>query len=879
MAYKLKYYKTIDDTRLNIYEKDGVAAAMEIGKVVQGLALEIQGQQDDITAPIVKTSLTMTFCDAPDLEEGKKCGHWEEFYTPDSTRWLVELLTINDDGSADVEWQGFITPDSYSDELVYRGSVTIIARDNIGHLSDFDFDATGNGAGMLTVKELLQEAWAKIEQPMGLTFDDRDDAVWLECEGVKIYDMMLNASVFEGKTWGDAVAVVLDSCGLCMRFVGLGKVAVCAVRSLPLLGYSRADAATKSYPTFLTGATRELDPACRRIEEVADYDVESGVSFPGVTGDDFTGEQYECPFDSENVFGEHTTTNIPVWPVANKSDVGWSNPMPTKTLFLNQAAYNMEIRSEGNMFLAVNTAEERHVQFGQYVTIQPMSLSLTLGRYFSRMESSLLWAWFVNGASFNVAVTFDQNDIQYYFDGSSWTTEYTTLTLKRQENIVQIDLNAGSLSGQGLLRIHILKITADWEWDVSNGEGMYIEVIGGITIGYSAAVVSKNSVRTIYDDSNNVIIYKAPELAPAMDDVSLPGIIRNGIFLPSGDTYLAARTWSWDGTGAQQLAVYKHLQLLPFHAKPNNLITGTIVDTTIRRIRTIWLFEDKEHLLLSGQFNILTGRLENAILREFARYENMWGDITDTASLPDVETSEATTGSRGVSSSGATTVTTTTVNIGGSGASNLADLGDVNVEDIEAGSVLMFNGTKWVDVKPEYATKADIQTVSDKIDQMWRLDSEGNVWTDRNVYSTKQIAAGGKASGEDGGTAETGVQAIQVGGTLYQPEDGIVTLPETAQGIESIGDAEDVDVADVQDGDTLVYNGDTGMFENRPSTYVHNQNTASAEWKIVHGMGKYPAVAVIDSAGTVVYGDITYNDQDTVTLTFAAAFSGKATLN
>ena len=61
--------------------------------------------------------------------------------------------------------------------------------------------------------------------------------------------------------------------------------------------------------------------------------------------------------------------------------------------------------------------------------------------------------------------------------------------------------------------------------------------------------------------------------------------------------------------------------------------------------------------------------------------------------------------------------------------------------------------------------------------------------------------------------------------------------------------------------------------------FVHSQNTASAVWTITHGLGKYPAVTVIDSAGTEVIGDVNHIDTNTVQITFSAAFSGKAYFN
>lgn len=74
MAYSLRYWynnKLTDGKviRLEIYKKDSAAAAMEIGDVVQGLSLNIDGGEDNIDAPIVSTSLVMTFCDAYDHPE------------------------------------------------------------------------------------------------------------------------------------------------------------------------------------------------------------------------------------------------------------------------------------------------------------------------------------------------------------------------------------------------------------------------------------------------------------------------------------------------------------------------------------------------------------------------------------------------------------------------------------------------------------------------------------------------------------------------------------------------------------------------------------------------------------------------------------------
>lgn len=63
------------------------------------------------------------------------------------------------------------------------------------------------------------------------------------------------------------------------------------------------------------------------------------------------------------------------------------------------------------------------------------------------------------------------------------------------------------------------------------------------------------------------------------------------------------------------------------------------------------------------------------------------------------------------------------------------------------------------------------------------------------------------------------------------------------------------------------------------NVYVHDQIAASKQWFVNHNLGKHPSVTIVDSAGSVVMGDIEYVDNLNVTITFTAEFSGKAYLN
>lgn len=63
------------------------------------------------------------------------------------------------------------------------------------------------------------------------------------------------------------------------------------------------------------------------------------------------------------------------------------------------------------------------------------------------------------------------------------------------------------------------------------------------------------------------------------------------------------------------------------------------------------------------------------------------------------------------------------------------------------------------------------------------------------------------------------------------------------------------------------------------ATYIHKQSEASSKWTIEHNLGRNPSVTIVDSAGTEVYGDVQYVNDNVITVSFSAPFGGKAYLN
>lgn len=81
-----------------------------------------------------------------------------------------------------------------------------------------------------------------------------------------------------------------------------------------------------------------------------------------------------------------------------------------------------------------------------------------------------------------------------------------------------------------------------------------------------------------------------------------------------------------------------------------------------------------------------------------------------------------------------------------------------------------------------------------------------------------------------------------------------------------------------QDAPNLVVVRSTAVSAAQTRRHVHAQAAASMEWVITHTLGGKPSVTVVDSAGTVVVGEVQYDSDTQVTISFTAAFSGYAYL-
>jgi len=124
--------------------------------------------------------------------------------------------------------------------------------------------------------------------------------------------------------------------------------------------------------------------------------------------------------------------------------------------------------------------------------------------------------------------------------------------------------------------------------------------------------------------------------------------------------------------------------------------------------------------------------------------------------------------------------------------------------------------------------------------------------------------------------------------TASKNEEGIVTLTglTSASPAKPVSSGFIINVVDVELSDEVLTTDSSGnlKFTSLSSVaadknYIHTQSESSATWIVNHNLAKNASVTVVDSAGTVVIGQVDYNTINQITLTFKATFSGKAYFN
>ena len=660
-GYALRYYKDFGVknaiVRVEIHKRyaavEFAPAPIEIGGVLTALNLHFQGDQGEVTDPIIKTSLEMSLVDAPGSEYGRFTGPYEEFYTPNSTEYLFKVFI---DGVQ--EWSGYLTPDSFEEDITAYSIVTITARDNIGHLQDFMFEENGNSAGMISVMEILQKAWQLIESPMKLTIPENGDVVWPECYGYRPYEIMLNVEAFAEKNWYEVVEAVLDSFGLVLRYVGKNECVVYPLRSMPLLGGSDFNKVEVKPTLFQASGHRTLERACKKIVDTLKYE----------TGDIYTFNFKDADYQRAllNINGN---ANVQSWePSASAiwervGNIGTLNGFEFGNWHNPRNPGGASLSYPKNLFVSVL----KEVSSSDYLMI---SRSFMAGELMMEMSFNFSGAFYsasYDSDRINVGSAKEQKVVLYYSiecytcDGtcSHYWFDMDTNRFVSEEKMASATVAYGQSSSQGRYGTQLIEIkhsaiipdgttsmvikffgaTADLIeagatmrpsrtpiQDKINAGLLYCRISDLKVSQADSSEYKDSTVISIYDESYNNLITRNPALGAGPVVLSAK-VIKNGIYLPES-SYPPATPWNWPGEDlSTELQVLIAQQILLYNSQPNNLLTGTLLDAVeVLKVPSLWEYNGKKHILISGSLDLLTGHLEDVKLREYVRWPELYPD-------------------------------------------------------------------------------------------------------------------------------------------------------------------------------------------------------------------------------------------------------------
>lgn len=648
--YGLKYWWTKNrggkTVRLEIRQRDYTGASKEI-YALTALSIDMQGGQDSIDSAIIKTSLNVNIIDCSDIADTStmKYGDWTEFFTPDST--LYKFI-VYQDGSA--RWSGYLTPDSYEEDLSFRNTISLTARDNIGHLADFVFDYTSD-TEMISLNTLIDSALAKIDFPM-LTMDVTPSLCFV-ADGSSVLNYVgsicFNVSAFKDMTWYDALNSALDSLGLVLRYVDYNSIVIATMRQITQEGeiYS----GRKSVQFIDVSGHRMLDPAYKEIRETLDY----------VTSDNvYAGELEEGSFGSDEyyVFGYYNFDRPAIQMPVNRITSGkeWSNYNQNGDIPASFNPYKYSVSDDKDKWIDIDDGTVYFpVDIGSlgdpsvYTSYDPLlyKKNLNAGKFtFSMRVEGAVSLYDDNSVIGMTDSVFNFTNIMFsaiwrgtgdlYYDGTSWVeltpeTASTYISKAQSDSSFTVELPSPDDPGSGYLEFRILDIGVLYGLtEVGEGNGLYARITE-VAISSDISMQSSGfNVTTKYNESNNVMLERSPKFGQVNFSVISPAEIVNGLYFKgSGDAYYPVTKWKWrdlDEFQASALPVLVHTQILAFHAKPDNVLTGTLRDSDDEdpHFSDIWVFDGKPHLIVSGSLDLLTGYVESAILREYQSYDSIW---------------------------------------------------------------------------------------------------------------------------------------------------------------------------------------------------------------------------------------------------------------
>lgn len=200
-------------------------------------------------------------------------GEFASLYTSSADEFKIEVYkTLLDGSSRKKLWEGFVTPELYSEpEIAAPYDVQIIATDGLGELKNFDFNSKGSKTIRGHIEYLLSYT--------GLVADCRVISD-LKCDGFNMMDIVLDLSHKAGSSCYDVLKELLNSFNSSITFQGSDWLIwrnTDLVTKLPEINFVDFGSKTVAewWPIGQLSAT--IIPACKEVTVVSENSYKSNV--------------------------------------------------------------------------------------------------------------------------------------------------------------------------------------------------------------------------------------------------------------------------------------------------------------------------------------------------------------------------------------------------------------------------------------------------------------------------------------------------------------------------------------------------------------------------------------------------------------------------